>query len=227
MESINRAIIINCGLGNWYPHGSRRLAKSLNFVGWAGETLIYDGVEPPDNRPHEEYPYYMKIATFEEAIRMGFSHILWVDSSFWSVSNPVKMFDIINDQGYWFFSSGYNLAQSVNDYALAYVGLHRDDAASVTEWASGCVGFNMENPDGAALYYKWKEYMDAGLSVGSRIKNKEESQDPRFIHHRQDQSCLSLAAWKLGLTNTKGLDMVSYRGTGYNEKELIFFIESL
>jgi len=226
MESINKAVIINCGVNNWYGHGSRRLAKSLNFVGWAGDTIIYADEYPPNSHNHNDVPYYMKIAAFEEAIKQGYTHILWVDSSFYAVSNPVKMFDIISDQGYYFFSSGYNLAQSVNDTALVSLGLSRDAAESVNEWASGCVGIRIDNPNGKALYEKWKEYMDMGLSKGSRLHDNQSS-DPRFLHHRQDQSCLSLAAWQLGLGNTRGLDMVSYKNTGYNPEQIIFFIESL
>lgn len=226
MENIQKAVIINAGIGGWYGQGSRRLGKSLNFVGWAGNTIIYADEYPPDSYRHEDVPYYMKIATFEEAIRQGFTHILWCDSSFWAVENPVKMFDIIDEQGYWFFSTGYNLAQSVNDHALVSVGLSRDEAEQTTEWASGCVGINLNNPNGKNLYESWKYFMDIGLSKGSRLHDNQ-SQDKRFLHHRQDQSCLSLAAWKHNLRNERGLDMVSYRGTGYNENELIFFIESL
>lgn len=227
MENINKACIVNCGVNGWYGHGSRRLRKSLNFVGWAGDCLIYDDTYPPNtNHVHEDLPYYMKIAAIEESIKQGYTHILWLDSSIFAVENPVKMFDIISEQGYWFFSSGYNLAQSVNDTALAAVGLSRDDAEGVTEWASGCVGFNLDNPDGKALYERWKFFMDLGLSKGSRLHDNQ-SADPRFLFHRQDQSCLSLAIWQLGLKNGRGLDMISYKGTGFNEKEIIFFIESL
>lgn len=226
MENINKAVIINCGISHWYGIGSRRLEKSLNFVGWAGQTLIWADEYPPNSYKHEDYPYYMKIAAFEEAIKQGFTHILWCDSSMWAVSNPVKMFDIISEQGYYFFSSGYNLAQSVNDTALAAVGLDRDNAEQVNEWASGLVGIRIDNPDGKKLYERWKELMDAGLSKGSRLHDNQSS-DKRFLFHRQDQSCLSLAAWQLGLSNTKGLDMVSYKNTGYNPEQIIFFIESL
>jgi len=226
MENISKAAIINCGVGNWYADGSRRLAKSLNFVGWAGSTIIHDGTYPPDSCTHEDIPYYMKIATFEEAIRQGFTHILWVDSSFWAVANPVKMFDIISVQGFYFFSSGYNLAQSVNDTALAAVGLSRDEAETVNEYASGCVGIRIDNPNGKKLYERWKQLMDAGLSKGSRLHDNQSS-DPRFLFHRNDQSCLSLAAWELGLKNERGLDMVSYWNNGnpgYNKEEIIWFI---
>lgn len=226
MENINKAVIINAGIGNWYGLGSRRLEKSLNFVGWAGSTLIWADEYPPNSFKHEDYPYYMKIAAFEEAIRQGYTHILWCDSSMWAVNNPVKLFDIISEQGYYFFSSGYNLAQSVNDTGLAAVGLSRDEAETLNEWASGLVGIRIDNPNGKKLYERWKELMDAGLSRGSRLHDNQ-STDKRFLFHRQDQSCLSLAAWELGLSNTKGLDMVSYKNTNFNPEQIIFFIESL
>lgn len=221
----NKAVIICAGIGGWYSAGVRRLERTLNFEGWGGSVMTW--TEYPQNCPtHEEVPYYMKIAAFEEAITQGYTHILWVDASFFAVSNPMKMFDIINEQGFWFFSSGYNLAQSVNDYTLQFVGKTRDEAEQQTEWASGCVGINLENPNGKALYEKWKFYMDAGLSRGSRLHDNQ-SQDPRFLFHRQDQSCLNLAIWDLGLKNDRVEDMVSYKGTGYNPDKIIFFIQSL
>lgn len=226
MENLNKAVIISCGVNNWYGQGVRRLERTLNFEGWGGSILTWKDEYPPNSYTHEDFPYYMKIAAFEEALRQGHTHVLWVDASFFAVKNPVKMFDLFNDQGYYFFSSGYNLAQSVNDAALSAVGLSRDDAEKINEWASGCVGINFENPDGRKLYTRWKELMDAGLSRGSR-QHDNQSNDPRFLFHRQDQSLLSLAAWELGLTNKKGLDMVAYKGTSFNENEVIFFIESL
>lgn len=221
----NKAVIICAGIGGWYSAGVRRLERTLNFEGWGGSIITW--TDYPNGCPrHEDMPYYMKIAAFEEAIAQGYTHILWVDASFFAVKNPMPMFDIINEQGFWFFSSGYNLAQSVNDYTLQFVGKSRDEAEQQTEWASGCVGVNLENPNGKALYEKWKFYMDAGLSRGSRLHDNQ-SADPRFLFHRQDQSCLNLAIWDLGLKNDRVEDMVSYKGTGYNPDKIIFFIQSL
>lgn len=226
MENIHKAVIISVGLNGWYGRGVSRLERSLHFEGWAGDTIFYKDEYPPHCYPHHDIPYYFKIAAFEEALRRGYTHVLWCDASMWAVKNPNRLFDLINDQGYYFFSSGYNLAQSVNDYALQAIGMTRDEAEGATEWASGLVGINFENPDGKALYEKWKEYMDIGLSKGSRLHDNQSS-DPRFIHHRNDQSCLSLAAYKLGLRNSQMLDAVAYKSTNYNPEEIIFFIEGL
>lgn len=223
--SNNKAIIISAGITGWYPAGIRRLERTLNFEGWGGSILTWCDYLP-ECPNHNDIPYYFKIAAFEEAIRQGYTHILWVDASFFAVKNPMPMFDIINDQGFWFFSSGYNLAQSVNDNALHYVGKTRDEAEQQTEWASGCVGINLENPDGKKLYEAWKKYMDAGLSKGSRLHDNQ-SADSRFLFHRQDQSCLNLAIWELGLKNERLEDMVAYKGTNFNPNKIIWFIQSL
>lgn len=227
MDVTNRKpVIISCGIGAWYPAGVDRLERSLNFVGWAGDQILYKNEYPPASHKHESVPYYFKIAAFEWALYRGYTHILWVDASFWPIRNPMPLFDLINEQGYYMFSTGYNLAQTVNDRTLKHLGLSRDEVEPVTEWASGCVGFNFENPDGKAIYKLWKEYMDAGLSVGARFHDNQ-SIDKRFLFHRQDQSCLSLAMHKLGLRNERGLDHVAYYGTNYSEADLIFFINGV
>lgn len=219
-----KPVIICAGIGGWYGKGVERLKRSLNFVGWPGDVMGWADVYPPSSHKHEEVPYYFKIAAFEWALYRQHTHVLWVDASFWAVKNPVPLFDIINEQGYYMFSSGYSLAQTVNDNALEKLGMSRDEVEPATEWASGCVGFNFENPNGRAIYALWKDYMDKKLSIGSRLHDNQ-SQDKRFLFHRQDQTCLSLAMYKLGLRNEKGLDFIAYRGTNFNPEQVLFFIE--
>lgn len=226
MDLINsNPIIISAGIGGWYSAGIDRLERSLNFVGSPIPWMTWKDY-PPNCYRHDDYPYYFKIAAFEAALAKGYTHILWVDASFWAVKSPMLFFDIIDEQGYYMFSSGYNMAQTVNDRCVEFLRLNRNELEYKTEWASGCVGFNFNNPDGKAIYAQWKEYMDMGLSAGSRLHDNQ-SQDPRFLFHRQDQSCLSLAMLKLGLRNEKGLDFVAYHGTNYNPDEVIFFIKGI
>lgn len=222
----NKICIISAGIGYWYAQGIRRLERSLNFVGFPGEVMTWKDAYPPSSHKHEEVPYYFKIAAFEWALYRGFTHILWVDSSFWAIRNPMPLFDIINEQGYYMFSSGYNMAQTINDNTLNQLDIKRDDIEPFTEWASGCVGFNFENPDAKKIYKLWKEYMDKGLSKGSRLHDNQ-SEDKRFLFHRQDQSMLSIAMYQLKLRNEKGLDMVAYYGTNYSESDLIWFIQGI
>lgn len=220
----NKPIIICAGVGGWYPVGAKRLESNLRFHGWPWVKIWTD--YPPNSIRHEDVPYYFKISAFEWALSEGYTHIMWCDSSFWPVKSPMPLFDFINDNGFYMFRSGFNLSQSVNDAALNYTGITRDEAEGIVEYASGCVGINFKNEQGKALYNKWKEYMDLGLSKGSRLHDRQ-SEDPRFLFHRQDQSCLSLAAHKLGLGNNLMLDSVSYYGTNYSSDDLIFFIQGM
>lgn len=221
----NKPIIISAGVGGWYGAGIDRLERSLNFVGSPIPWKTWKE-PPPECPPHEQVPYYFKIAAFEWALDRGYTHVLWVDASFWAVKSPMALFDIIDEQGYYMFSSGYSMAQTVSDRVLKCLNIERDSLVDVTEWASGCVGFNFNNDDAKKIYNTWKEYMDAGYSIGSRLHDNQ-SQDPRFLFHRQDQSCLSLSMHKHGFRNERGLDHVAYHGTNFNYEDVIFFIQGI
>jgi hypothetical protein len=226
MELSNaRPVIISAGIGGWYAKGVERLERSLNFTGWAGDTLTWKDIHPPGSRRHDDVPYYFKIAAFEWALYRQYTHILWVDASFWAIKNPMPIFDLFYSKGFYMFRSGYNMAQTISDRALHFLDITRDDIEPYPEYASGAVGINFENPDGRALYKLWKEYMDRGLSIGSRLHDKQ-SEDPRFLFHRQDQSCLSLAMLKLGLSIDEP-DYVAYYNTGHDPEKCIFFINGI
>ena len=225
MES-NNTIIISAGIGGWYAKGIERLENSLNFVGWPYAVKTWKDEYPDGSHNHADIPYYFKVAAFEWARKKGYTNIMWVDSSFWAVKSPVPIFELANSQGYFLFRSGYNVAQSCNDTALNSTKITRDQAESINEYASGCVCVNLNNPVGKGLYQLWKNYMDIGLSKGSR-EHDGQSKDKRFLFHRQDQSCLSIAMHKLGLTSQKDMDYVAYFNSKHNPDKIIFFIQGL
>jgi hypothetical protein len=220
-----KTVIICAGIGGWYAKGVERLEKSLNYVGWAGDLLTWKDIDPPASRPHNEYPYYFKIAAFEWALYRQYTHILWVDASFWSIQNPMSIFDLVDSKGFYMFRSGYSMAQTINDATLAALDLSRDELIDAPEYASGCVGLNFNNPDARHLYSYWKSYMDNGYSRGSR-QHDNQSQDPRFLFHRQDQSCLSIAMYKLKLSIDQP-DYVAYYGSGYDPRKCVMFINGI
>lgn len=222
----NSTIIISAGIGGWYAKGIDRLENSLNFVGWPYAVKTWKNEYPEGSHNHKDVPYYFKISAFEWARKQGYKKILWVDASFWTVKSPIPIFNLTEEQGYFAFRSGYTLAQSVNDTALSASKISRDEAESINEYASGCVCINLDNPSGKGLYQLWKNYMDIGLSKGSR-EHDNQSQDKRFLHHRQDQSCLSIAMHKLGLVSLRDMDYVSYFGSQHNKDKVIFFIQGM
>lgn len=209
MNNIGNTCIISAGVGGWYPQGVARLERSLMFHGYAGQVITWKD-EYPFGCPHNEIdPYAIKIYAFKEAFERGYTHVLWLDSSFWCIKNPHNIFDIINDNGIFAFRSGYNCAQTCTDRLLSVAGLTRDEAEQIPEIATGAVGLNINNPDAQKVWNVWKDYCEAGLFINSRTHNIDESADPRFLHARQDQSAFSIAVHKAEL-NFIYNDYVSY-----------------
>jgi hypothetical protein len=217
--------IVNVGT-NGYVTISERLNTSLNNVGYAGGRLIYSGRLPEGSPTHQETPYAFKIYAIEQALRLGYKQVLWLDSSLYPIRPLDDIQKYINDNGWFMFRTGYNLAQSVNDRTLEYARITRDEAETVTEYASGCVGLNFELPEAKELFNKWKQYMIDGQFKGSRSHDNQ-SDDLRFLFHRQDQSCLSLSMY----TNGIGVELDApafchYYGTPQTN-ETIFMIHGI
>lgn len=221
-----KACIISCGVAQGHYHvGIDRLSKSLNFVGWAGETILRK--EYPPNSPEHggDYQYNFKVWAFQEAFDLGFEVVLWCDSSLYAVENPMPIFDYINVNGIYCFKSGYSLSETATDKLLQYAGVTREELVDVSEFATGCLGINILNPNGKEFFQRWKDGMVAGMFGGNRVHDTNDSQHPTFRFSRQDQSMSSMALYQMGIkTCGETEDFVAYKDTGYNPNKIIFFV---
>lgn len=209
MESHNRGILINAAWGKGYFKGSNRLERSLIYHGWVHDIKIWRD-EKINEWFNPEYVYTIKAAAFSEAEKMGYTHILWADSSFWCVQNASKIMDVINEEGGYFCRSGYNLAQTATDKDLEFAGWTRDYAETLPELASGLLGISMRHPRGV-LFYRW--FLNAAIAgvFNSSREHNEASQDKRFLFGRQDQVAATIAYYKAGFNNARCFgDLAAY-----------------
>lgn len=228
MENIGNACIISLGYGGWYGQGVSRLERSLVFQGWAGEILTWKNELPVGCPNPNDYPYAFKVYAFEEAFKRGHRCVLWADASFWAVSNPVKIFDYISDNGLYFFKSGYMLAQTATDRLCEYAGVQREQIAEVSEFATGLIGINIDNPNGAEFFHRWRRQMLDGMFLGNREHDEADSKHPLFKFSRQDQSSASMVLHQMGIkTAGEDRDWVAYKNTNFDPERVIFFIEGL
>jgi len=193
-----KTCIVSCGVGGWYPRGVDRLERSLIYHGYDGDMLLYKDL-PPGSKSHAEMPYGMKLSALTAAVAMGYQRILWLDASIVCIRYPKDIFDAIGHDGHYLYTSGYNCAQSVSDACLKIFGITRDQAEKIPECASNVVGFDMSNPIGREFYERWLKASQDGSFKGSR-QHANQSRDPRFLFHRQDQSAASLICHQLGIT---------------------------
>lgn len=207
LTSSKPAIINACTPTGWYPAGSKRLERSLNHVGWAGETVIW--TDWPDSVFDRSCPYTIKAEALRKASFMGFTHVLWADSSAWAIQDPMPIFDYINEHGYFLWKSGYNCAQTCNDQSLDYFGVNRDQAEQMPDCGSSIFGMHLQNPIGNEIRKRFLDAAEDGVFHGSRFHDGQ-SNDPRFLFHRQDQSALSLIAGTMGLEMTNPGEFCSF-----------------
>jgi len=202
MELTIKHAIVNASINkskvSWYPSGSKRLEKSLNYHGDTADFLNWEDEWPCDGYD-ETNAYNIKLSCLEKAVEMGYRRLLWLDCSVYAVKNLMPVWDEINHYGYYLWRSGYNCAQVASDKCLEYFGVDRDTAEGWQDCSSSMVGINLDNPQGLEFYERWKQAAKDGAFAGSRYHDGQ-SKDPRFIAHRQDQVCASLIANYMGLT---------------------------
>lgn len=210
-------VIINAGIDHWYAEGARRLRKSLkgNFDGKLLQWI--------DRWPNGNYEgrsvYCIKASAMEEALESGYEYLLWLDCSMWATKDVSPIFDKIKRHGYYAVNNGYNLAQTVSDRCLDYFKITRDEAEALPESASGIMGIDLNK--NRLLAEMFILACKEGAADGSRHHDNQSS-DPRFLFHRQDQSVWSCCLAKMNLkpNDTFG-NIVNYRGDGKENDSII------
>lgn len=196
--------IINVAIGGRYPKEQQQLGNSLKKY-FDGEFLHWS--EFPNDNYNKENNYNVKASAFEEAIKMGYTQILWLDSPVVALKPVEPIFESIKENGYLTIKNDeYRCSMSCSDASLAYFNVTRDEAENFQEHASGVIGVDVTHPKGRQLIELFIQGCKDGACDGSR-EHDGQSSDPRFRFHRQDQSVLSLAANTLGLPYTMKWDV--------------------
>ena len=196
-----------------YVKSLARLSESLrnNFD---GDFLAFVGEQSIGAPSHLENPYAFKIYAWYEAIRRGYTHILWLDSSCFAIKNTKPIFDKIDQQGYIMQEAGHLAGTWTNDNALTYFGISRDQAMKMPCYGNaGLLGLKINDPWPNHFFTTWAHSMDAGMFKGAWT-NEDHSQSPdeRCNGHRHDMSCGSIIANDLGMKYESGQSWLQYGG---------------
>jgi hypothetical protein len=194
MES--KRAIVNVAIGSetsWYHDGQKRLRESLEQYDEKSD-LHFQSYENPKHIS----PYADKIAAIYEAYKMGYTKILYLDCSIKAIRPLNDIWSYIDNNGYYLYQSGYNCAQTCNDHSLESYKVTRDEAEKMYECASNVFGIDCETAMGKDFIEQIFKSIETkaiyGIKFPSIEQRLEESQDDRFIHHRQDQSIISIVA---------------------------------
>jgi hypothetical protein len=189
---MSKKCVINVAIGGHYPREQQRLGETLKEHKFDGDFLSWGDF--PNNNYNKQNRYNCKAAAFEEALKRGYTQILWLDTPAIALKSIQPVFDKIKEHGYYTIRNwSYNCAQTCSDKSLAYYGVSRDEAEKMEEHAGGVIGIDYTNPKGKALLDMFIKGCKEGACDGSRLHDNQ-STDPRFLFHRQCQSVISMSA---------------------------------
>lgn len=214
--------IVSVATGTHYIRNLERLQAQITNE-WS---IVWKGSLPPRSPKHTECPYGFKIYAIEEAVRRGAKTILWMDSSAVVLKPLDPLWDLIERQGYWFSRNyDWNNGQFTSDEALAIMRMQRVEAFHVPQVTAACFGLDMGNPDARTFLNCWKALAALGAFKGDRGNVTGHVADPtKYQGHRNDQSCASYVAYRLGMKLTDPPDWWAEQGYPQIEKTVLTLV---
>jgi hypothetical protein len=197
-----RAIVSFANQAGLYLARLKRQGISLENDGNADYFPIINE-ESVGSPKHIENPYAFKIYCIDYVISLGYTQILWLDSSIAVMQNTKPVWDVIDKLGYFMQEAGWMVGQWSNDETLEYFGIHRDEAMKMMMYGNcGLLGLDFENKKAAKFFKLWKKSMLDGYFKGS------------WENHRHDMTCGSIIANKLSMKMQRGDQWLSYAAEG-------------
>ena len=93
----SKRCVISLGIGKEvYTSSLMRLVESLRRVKFDGDFLFWDEKFPEGCPPHFDAPFAFKAYCFYEANRLGYTQILWIDSTCVAMRSLSPIFESMN-----------------------------------------------------------------------------------------------------------------------------------
>ncbi|PCJ57934.1 MAG: hypothetical protein COA65_08725 [Rhodospirillaceae bacterium] len=208
--------IINVATGR-YIKGQDRLSRSLLEVGFDGTFLSWTKEVSIGAPLHKDNPYAFKIYAFDQALKAGYTKILWVDASIYAIKPLDPIWEHLDKHGHMKQYAGHLCGTWSSDSQLECFGITRDEAMDMEMHGNG--GFfalDFETEIANEFFTRWKQAMLDGQFKGSwNNDNNCESADPRCKGCRHDMTCGSIIANQLKMSALPENLLMAYVGEQY------------
>lgn len=200
-----------------FRKGQRRLEKALKYVGFQGDSFLFNEENRiPGAPPHCVVPYGFKPYAMKLAQAKGYRFVFWCDSSVYPEKSMDPAFEIIRELGYLFLECGADCGTWCTDIALQEHGVSREQAFQIKQIIGGCQGLDLQNDLARTYLDQWYASANDGVSFqGPAYRDSTHfvSVDSRVKGHRHDQVISSIIAWQLGMKDIKP-DLFIYDESG-------------
>lgn len=222
--------VVVCVATGHYVLGLRRLKSLLppgvDFLGWANEM-------PPESPPHKAVPYAFKAFAIAEAIRQGYSTVLWADACIVPDEDLAPLWERIERDGYWMSRNGWANHEWTCDAVYPLLGVTREENKQIPHVVATTFGLCLKHEAARAFAAEYLRYAKNGAFCGPWMNKNH----PDYAHHavnercapcgppttrghRHDQTAASLLAYRLGWKLTDPPEIFAYKN-GETEQTLL------
>lgn len=141
-----------------------RLLKSLAEYDFAGDILYRIGGWPDMENGGIllcDTPYSFKISAFEEALRLGYKQVLWLDLSVVILSDLSSVFKKIKENRAYFRKSFFPFEKiDINEALAKACNMTLKELRQVPHYATGVLGLDLENFNVQKLLLDWHKFAE-------------------------------------------------------------------
>jgi len=222
-----RAIVSFANENGNYIKAQQRLRNSLNGKTDA-DLLMFVGENSINAPLHSKIPYAFKIYSILRAYEMGYTSILYLDTSAYAIADANPIFEIIERDGYFMEEAGHYCGTWTNDKTLNYFDITRDQAMNMTMYSAGFTGLDFTNVIAREFFGKWTATMSFFNGQWNNLAETE-SKDKRCQGHRHDMSCASIIANQLGMKYQSGGSYFQYAAPDdiKLKESVIFYVQGM
>jgi hypothetical protein len=193
-----------------YRKGQLRLLESAEKHRWPGGILFWRGEYPPGSPTHDCQPYAFKVHACLEAVRMGYTRLLWVDSVCWFTRGPGDFLRFVMERGHYLMYGGDTAGQWCSDKVMAQIGYTREELLRIPLVGGSVYALDLTNAKTLAFFESWAEWCRKGFFAGFAINDQADvlavrrglghrptgfvSTDARVLGHKHDETAASVIA---------------------------------
>ncbi len=204
----------------------RRFKNTFREFGGADYLKIWHREWPPGSPTHSACHYAFKIYAILDALRKGYTTILWLDSSCNAFAPVTPLWDRIEREGHVLVEDDNALGKWSSDHSLATFGITRDEAMGIKLMCGTCVGLDLTFERSRKFLGRLHSYAKPEHFIGthvSRMTGQAEhprpgtegwqmSNDERVSGHRSDEVYMSLIAHEIGMPIPHGREFIGGAG---------------
>jgi len=222
-----RAIVSFANENGNYIKAQQRLRNSLNGKTDA-DLLMFVGENSINAPLHSKIPYAFKIYSILRAYEMGYTSILYLDTSAYAIADANPIFEIIERDGYFMEEAGHYCGTWTNDKTLNYFDITRDQAMNMTMYSAGFTGLDFKCLDAREFFDRWVDSMHYFNGQWNNLAETE-SKDKRCQGHRHDMSCASIIANQLRMKYQSGGSYFQYAAPDdiKLKESVIFYVQGM